>query len=337
MTNSKLHYQGKLEGHGNMAKLFLHIGPHKTGSTYIQKFFFDKQDHLLNIGVNYPNMGFGGQYGHHEAVEKVRTLDQEALEAYLRQFLCSDINFVSSENFDRLNRRDVEKLGKSLSKLDVRVIYYYSWWQEEVKHGSVLSFYEFVLPHTLRPFSSVIINPAVVLDLYADVFGKNNITIVNYDRAVQSGSILHPIFELLGLEFEAPRNEFVNSSLKVEFVEIIRALNNLAHVYNQWNSHKTRALFLRKRTAEAICSDVEHLATLIRDQLKPVKLSGGFFEKSVKANLQKKYESCFFNSWPAESLDREVLLPSGNWALTRDALVLCERVYQYIMTGDISY
>src|SRR6202043_3381656 len=117
----------------------------------------------------------------------------------------------------------------SLAKLAVKIIYYYrnyidllpSWWQEEVKHGSMISFYEFVLPHILRPFSSKIVNPAVVLDLYANVFGPDSITIVNYDSALQTGSILRPILELLGIEFGIVKNELVNSSLKVEIVEII--------------------------------------------------------------------------------------------------------------------
>jgi hypothetical protein len=54
-----------------MAKLLLHIGPQKTGSTYIQKYCFENRHHLLSLGVNYPTAGrleHVSPYGHHEAV-----------------------------------------------------------------------------------------------------------------------------------------------------------------------------------------------------------------------------------------------------------------------------
>jgi hypothetical protein len=329
----------------NMAKLFLHIGPHKTGSTYIQKWFFENRALLLNLGVNYPNVGIAGQYGHHETIEKVKTLQQKELAEYLLQFLGSDINFVSSENFDRLKQWDIKKLSRCLAKLDVRIIYYYrnyidllpSWWQEEVKHGSMMSFYEFVLPHVLRPFSSIIINPAVVLDLYANVFGKDNITVVDYDLAVKTGSILRPILQLLGVQLEVVRNEMVNASLNVEVVELIRALNTLAHFNNEWHFHKIRALFLRKMTTDAIASDVEHLVSAIRAHIKPLRFADGFFDKSVQASFKNKYSSRFFNNLLAEHPDREVLIPSDNWILKEDALEVCKRIYQHIVTGDLTY
>ena len=87
-----------------MTKLYLHIGPHKTGSTFIQKVFFENRERVLRLGVTYPNFGFCGQFGQHEAVEKskVGALEQHQLDEYLAQFLSGEINFASSENFDRL-------------------------------------------------------------------------------------------------------------------------------------------------------------------------------------------------------------------------------------------
>jgi Sulfotransferase domain len=322
-------------------KLFLHIGPHKTGSTYIQKFFFDNRDHLRSLGVNYPNVGFIGQYGQHEAVKKIKTLGQQELDEYMAQLIGSEINFVSSENFDRLTSEDIQKLGKSLSNLDVRVVYYHrnyidllpSWWQEKVKHGSLTSFYEFVLPHILQPFASKIVNPGMILDLYANVFGKDNITIIDYDLALQKENILRPLLELLGIEWGIVKNEIVNPSLKVEIVEIIRALNIISDFHDQWSSHNVRASFLRKRKAEIIGSDVEHLAGVIREHTKSLKLTGKFFEESVSATFKKKYESCLLNKPFGAFPDREVRVPSDSWMLTGDAIAVCERIYQHIMAS----
>ncbi len=328
-----------------MTKLYLHVGPHKTGSTFIQKVFFENRERLLRLGVNYPNFGFSGQFGQHEAVEKVRALEQHQLEEYLAPFLNSEINFASSENFDRLNSGEIQKLKDALGSADVRIVYYYrnhidmlpSWWQEAVKHGSRISFHEFVLPHILRPFASNIVNPCVVLDLYAEVFGESNITIIDYHGALQRDTILAPLLELLGIELSGIINASVNASLKMEIVEIIRALNAIAESNGQLKFHNIRTLFLRKRNSDEIRGEVERLAAAIRAQMKPLKLSGGFFEHSVIAAFKKKYESCFFNDLRDQHLDRELLVPSDTWMLTGRAVAACERIYQHVLSGDVSY
>jgi len=328
-----------------MTKLYLHIGPHKTGSTFIQKVFFENRERVLRLGVNYPNFGFSGQFGQHEAPEKVRTLEQHQLDEYLVQFLSGEINFVSSENFDRLNSGEIQKLKQSLASVDVRIVYYYrnhidmlpSWWQEAVKHGSRASFHEFVLPHILRPFASNIVNPCVVLDLYADVFGKDNISIIDYNAALQRDTILAPLLELLGIELSGIINASVNASLKPEIVEIIRALNAIAEPNGQLKFHNIRTLFLRKKNAEEIRGEVERLAAAIRSQMKPLRLSGGFFEHSVIAAFRKKYEACFFNELRDQLPDREIFVPSDTWMLTGRAVAACERIYQHILSGDVSY
>jgi len=332
-----------------MTKLYLHIGPHKTGSTYIQKFFNDNRDGLLGLGVNYANVGLGVHFGQHVIIEQIKSLDQAALQTYLPQFLGGEVNFVSSENFDRLNAAQVDKFGKALmavdAKLEVKVVYYYrnyvdllpSWWQEEVKHGSAVSFYEFALPHILRPFTSNIVNPAMLLDSYANVFAKENITVVDYDLAVEEGNILHPIFKLLNIDLGDVKNEIVNASAKLEVIEIIRALNAMAKFNDQWHLHKVRTLFLRKKRNPEIANEVEQLSAAIRNHMKPVKFAGGFFEKSVLDVFKKRYEACFFNSEIGEIPDREVSVPSDNWMLKSDILGTCERVYQHVMSGDVSY
>jgi hypothetical protein len=331
-----------------MSKLFLHIGPHKTGSTYIQKYCHDNRDYLLSLGVNYPNIGLLGMYGHQETIRMVKTAVQKELDDYLAQLLVSNVNFVSSENFDRLNLTDLEKLKSALSTLDplidVRIIYYYrnyidllpSWWQEKIKNGSRISFHEFALPHILRPFSSNIINPAAILDPYMKVFGKDHLTIIDYDLAVERGNILNPILELLGIESGGIKIEIINPSLKLEIIEIIRALNAIAHSNNEGISDHIRLLFLRKRKEEALSGDVEHLAALIRDQMKPLKFAGGFFEKSVKMDFKRKYRSCFFYDDLAEYKKSALLVPSEYWLFTGDAFATCQRIYKYIMTSDQS-
>jgi hypothetical protein len=325
-----------------MVKLFLHIGPYKTGSTYIQRFFFDNRHQLQKLGVNYPNAGCGEHKAHYEAVENVKRLQQRELDEYLAQCTGSEVNFVSSETFASLKLDDIKKLGKALANLDVRIIYYYrnyidklpSFWQEAVKHGRSLTFHEFILPHILRPSSSRIVNPSVVLDLYDKVFGKANISVVNYDTALRNEGILRPVLEMLGIKTLSEKSKAVNLSLKPEMVELIRVLNAIAKANNQLKFENVRVLFLRKKKATAIRSKVERLTAMVREHMKPLKLNGAFFEHTINASFRKRYETCFLNEWPGNMPKREVLVASENWMLEGDALEACKDIYHYIMTGE---
>lgn len=328
-----------------MTQLFLHIGPHKTGSTFIQKVFFDNREHLLALGVNYPNLGFGGQYGQHEVVEKIRSLSQNQLDLYVEQIINGNVNFVSSENFDRLKAPEIKRLQRSLSEVDVKIIYFFrnyvdmlpSWWQEEVKHGSTIAFHDFVLPHILRPFSSNIVNPRIVLDLYANVFGKENIKIFDYSAALERGSVVIPVLEQLGVELPRIENISINASLKFELIEIIRALNAIAKFNGKLNAHNIRALFLRKKNAREICDDVEHLAAAIRDQMKSLRLSGSFFEGSVISAFRKEYDECCPHNLRERSPEREFCVPSDTWMLQLDSRDILERIYRHLITGEVIY
>ena len=49
-----------------MLKLFLHIGPHKTGTTSFQKYCYDNYHRLLKLGICYPR--FKGEKHHHGVI-----------------------------------------------------------------------------------------------------------------------------------------------------------------------------------------------------------------------------------------------------------------------------
>jgi hypothetical protein len=325
-----------------MSRLVLHIGPHKTGSTYIQKFLSENSEQLEELGVHYPKLGLGGQYGHHELVEKIRSLDESALAQYLGGYLGAGTNLLSSENFDRLKADDLARFRAALlpqltEPAQIQILFYHrnyadllpSWWQEEIKHGGVFSFYEFMLPHLLRPFASNLVNPALVLDLYAQAFGKDSISVIDYDSA--RDELLVPLFSLAGIEMDPGANEVVNSSMKVELVEVLRVLNSIAKSRNEWHFHRTRALFLQKLRDAPVAAELEELTEHIRAHMKPVRIAGGFFEKAVSAAFRTKYEARFFNQPSETPPERELLVASDTWLL--QGTPSCERIYQYLIEG----
>src|ERR1700677_671907 len=107
-------------------KLFLHIGPHKTGSTCIQKYCSENRDHLLKLGVSYPataRLEGIAPYGQHEAVEKTKTLEQGELDQYFGQFLGLTV-LISSEEFSALTLSELAKLRQALAPFDTRIVYF---------------------------------------------------------------------------------------------------------------------------------------------------------------------------------------------------------------------
>ena len=131
--------------------IILHIGPHKTGSTYLQK-LMDNCNNDEFKDVNFVNFGIE-LFGHHKFVNSLRgwnQLDPNSINKFIKP---NKINIISSENFVFLNHNEVVKLKNSLSHFPIKIIYYYrdyinSWtshWQELVKHGRDESFYEYLL------------------------------------------------------------------------------------------------------------------------------------------------------------------------------------------------
>lgn len=92
-----------------MPRLILHTGIHKTGTTSLQKAFFDNRRHLRRNGVLYPKTGLSqkpGNWGHHELAYAMRGpgTAHKLLSALREEADASDVEtiFVSSEELSLL-------------------------------------------------------------------------------------------------------------------------------------------------------------------------------------------------------------------------------------------
>lgn len=92
-----------------MARLILHTGTHKTGTTSLQKAFHDNRKHLARHGVLYPETGLSqkpGNWGHHDLAYAMRSDTQaRALWSQLRAEADDaglETVFVSSEELSLL-------------------------------------------------------------------------------------------------------------------------------------------------------------------------------------------------------------------------------------------
>jgi hypothetical protein len=255
-----------------MKSLVLHIGPHKTGSTYIQRRLFDNAEKLESAGVAYPSTGINFLYGHHQIARLAGQGEPSKLRALLEPLaeLGAPVLILSSENFDRLKRDGIAKLALALPvNRKVTVVYFrrdltdllVSKWQEAVKHGETQSFHEFVEPHISRPFSSQTLNHCLVLDRYRDQFGLTSIKVIDYDDAAAAGDM----FDAFSRACECPKlaqvGEFgvFNQSMPIWEVELLRALNTTAQHEGLLRGTNVRASWLSYKRANKESSELKPL------------------------------------------------------------------------------
>jgi len=62
-----------------MTQFVIHVGPHKTGTTYLQEAFAHLRPYLAERGVHYPSL-WGG-VAHYQLYDELATIPNPALEA----------------------------------------------------------------------------------------------------------------------------------------------------------------------------------------------------------------------------------------------------------------
>jgi hypothetical protein len=256
-----------------MKQIFLHIGPHKTGTTYLQKVLFDSKKELESHGVHYSDKLVGPQWGHHKLVESVKRRDDEIVKNFFDSL--NDNSIISSENFENLSASDVDYLFSFLKYYRVNVIFVkrayadllVSNWQEDVKHGSDKPWSSFILENVIKPYSSVILNQTNTLKKWQGYC--ENIIVVDYDELKRSNVDIVDYFlkEILLLpNVEISTGQHVNASMNYLDVEIIRILNGLYKgEFGVSPGTKIRDTYLRMKSkgSELISENLELLSPFI--------------------------------------------------------------------------
>lgn len=215
-------------------KIYLHIGPHKTGTSYIQKFLLDNSSSLKKNGFIYPNSSDLSGDGHHN-IAKYQFIKNE-LEDYLKSIEENNSSLIlSAENFSRLNNKQLQNFNEILRKFssDIEVIMYVrnpssvlrSIWCESIKHGSNLSHSDFLVEHFASPRASKILNPGRYFSIFSKYFKMNLVDYESIDhRDVKA--IAKSFLACIGTtgRFRYPNYE-VNKSFSLAESEIYRNIN----------------------------------------------------------------------------------------------------------------
>lgn len=272
-----------------MPRYLIHVGPHKTGTTYLQLRFDAARERLRHSGLAYPMEWSGGPGGpsHQKLFLAIRAANVSDLSSMFEQVARSGVEdvLISSEDLNHLDEKELDYLREALGGDQAVVVFYCrrwsellpSLWQERVKHGSDETFPEFFATHISKPLASPVLNFAYSLDKYARAFGRENVRIVSYSNVCDDGLDLAEHFFDMFLPnhravldgLPAIANARPNPSLPMVDIEVMRALNSF-HVLNGGNTGpELRDWYL----AHARQFDLSELFSAIESNMQTLRFS----------------------------------------------------------------
>lgn len=234
-------------------KLIIHVGMHKTGSSYMQTIFMQNYDLFRQQGVLFPRVGYrdlqeiGGRLGttsgHEEFVAAAISSKkkQAKIISLLESELASDHNvidtvFISAENYthpllgDMSNRIKI-MFDRSALFSDIEIVFTLrepiawieSFYREIVTNGWGFEF---------RPYSKFvesnpkIISHDLVVSRYTGVFGEKSIRLISYGEDLKRFGLINIFSRLIGVEkLDVVSLTQSNPSSPDNFLEAVRLFN----------------------------------------------------------------------------------------------------------------
>ena len=300
--------------------LFIHIGTHKTGTSALQRFFFNNQESLSRFNVRYPQSGIpNGQFAHHDLAHSTRSKRNDDIWSQLNQEIEPHSGFthvVSSESFWKADpvrvRERCEMLGptKIIAYLRRQDNFFESLYKHHIKLGGRISFEAFLAKRKKLG------NYMSVLERWDSSFGSENMIVRLYETATGTIDIIDDFLRLLNISEDAEftRPARVNSSPRAEVVSLLRAANQI----DAFNSNGAFARLRRRNPAYARSGD------LLNSYQRSAIVSN--FEECNREIARRYPESSFPTPgngvrpvWPIESDEYVTLLIDLFEVLTRPA------------------
>lgn len=228
-------------------RLILHIGPHKTGTTYLQANLAHHRDRLASAGYFYPRIGTTAviptsHFGLYQAIkERMPTAIADLAEIATSE--CHTA-ILSAEDFSILTADEMSVFRDKF--FPISVVYYYRPWpkliasgiQQDIRSGNKAPVPELLMRHLNRPMHSPTINPDVVLQRFLACVSPD-IRIVSFDRAVAGKKILASFLEAAAIDVDLPEEDVhrnVSSSpVETEIVRIANIVHN-GQIPGGWES-----------------------------------------------------------------------------------------------------
>ena len=310
-------------------KLFLHVGPHKTGTTLIQKVCLDNQQALLSGGVFYPK-NYVRIFGHHLIRDLIKGRQLSESDSNFFKEIDSDI-LLSSEDFISFSIKDFEYIKTFFSDFDVHVIYswrraslkMYSIWQELIKHGQSVSFFEFYHNHLARPAQSYMLSADLQVERFVKVFGIKKVHLIDYDKAAKDKNLLELFFSIINCKYskeylEKSESKVSNNrSLNPFDTETIRILNKIMSSKYGMHGNDVREAYLAHYSE----LDITELHQIMKTQVTTLPVGNYFIDKKTERVMYSKFKESFINFEQAQYTS-SITLIQDSWLMNSEAITL---------------
>ena len=227
----------------NKPIVFLHIGPHKTGTTSIQYALATNRQKLLENDIHYPVAGCPivqseSKYGQHELYwflakkKKVKNDDPwQRLREEVEKAATKTV-IISAEGLSSCDDKKIKLINRYLSDFDVRIILYtrsieawiISSYKQYVKSSKyVSSFHDFYEDYLInRSFDNLIYK-------WSSHFGHDNIIVRDFDEAIKSRGLLQDFASALELPGDILEHSklVMNESPSDHLISVLWVLNKL--------------------------------------------------------------------------------------------------------------
>jgi hypothetical protein len=260
-----------------MPKYILHVGPSKTGTTYLQSSLGCTRRALLKQGIAYPLELWPRRttVNHEYVCDEIRAPEGTRLHDAMEKLNRSDLKLVvlSSEAFPTLSTEELTGFRDMLGGSEVEVVYYLrrwsdripSGWQQGVKGGSTLDMPESLMRAMLNVNLGTL-NYAAQVDKFAEVFGKDSVKLISYNNVVDRKQDLfrHFCATVLRVDYVGrlpPSRK--NESINIYDTELLRVLNIFEELETNRNP-KSR----RDRFAQFLALREEMDLSWLKDRMK---------------------------------------------------------------------
>ncbi len=319
-----------------MKKLFLHVGPHKTGTTAIQKFMLDNAKQCFKQNLVYPkrHLHIFGQHKFRELIVN-KSIDAETIEFFKN----NEHNFVlSSEDFISLNEEQFKYLRQKLDGIHIIVIFswrrasfkLFSIWQEVIKHGGTIDFFQYYHEHLARPALSQMLSPDLKLNMLSRVFGKDNIKVIDYEASASQKRLYQDFVSACEINWsdtfnvQAIDENAKNASMELIDVEIVRALNQLMLERFSYSGSTVRIAF-SKFKGHLNPGLLKQLRENISGHVIDLKIGNYFIDSRAEKVMQDLYSQQMSN-FQMNTDTRLLKIVSSEWLLNVNTGNLIERI-----------
>lgn len=239
-----------------MARVYLHIGTHKTGTTSNQFFLSNNRESLAQQGILYPHSGKveGTLHGaNHRLAWSIKGLrGEENLDCWkdlIEEISASGMQkvIISSETFSKFNLGDINLLKKMLAGHEVFIVVYLRNYKDYFRSRYSQIIQDVGNPNKKVPdnnipktksFSSFIKENTWVIDfegllrIWGDAFGFDRLMPRCYDRIIIEDSLAADLSKLIGFDYSADKL-FMEVHKKISYSEhTINAIRFLGLIRN---------------------------------------------------------------------------------------------------------